>query len=155
MVLGKSLKNITVYSLIIEKLQKNNKNITISIRYIVRFFRKKVYKMIKFIRMWKSINMSKENKRNIKEVDYYAIDLNEYMIIDVRSRREFIEKHLDGAINIPLPEVKKNIEKYVNNKKRKILMCCEYGGRSAKATQILEQLGYVNVFNLKGGLEKI
>ena len=99
--------------------------------------------------------MSKENKRNIKEVDYYAIDLNEYMIIDVRSRREFIEKHLDGAINIPLPEVKKNIEKYVNNKKRKILMCCEYGGRSAKATQILEQLGYVNVFNLKGGLEKI
>ena len=119
------------------------------------FFRKKVNKMIKFINMWKTINMCKKQKRNIKEVEYNEINLNEYILIDVRSRREFSEKHLDGAINIPLPEVKKNIENYIKDKSKKILVYCEYGGRSARTVKILEELGYVNVFNLKGGLEKI
>ena len=80
---------------------------------------------------------------------------NEYILIDVRSRREFSEEHLDGAINIPLPEVKKNIGRYVIDKNKRILVYCEYGGRSARAVRILEELGFVNVYNLKGGLEKI
>ena len=106
--------------------------------------------MIKFKNMWKTINMCKINKRNIKEVNY-----NECILIDVRSRREFSENHLDGAINIPLPEVKKTIERYVIDKSKKILVYCEYGGRSARAVEILDELGYTNVYNLKGGLEKI
>ena len=112
-------------------------------------------KMIKFTNMWKTINMCKKSKRNIKEVEYNEINLNEYMLLDVRSRREFSENHLNGAINIPLPEVKRNIEKYVKDKSNKILVYCEYGGRSARAVRILEELGYINVYNLKGGLEKI
>ena len=119
------------------------------------FFRKKVNKMIRFINMWKTINVCKKNKRNIKEVEYNEINLNEYILIDVRSRREFSEEHLDGAINIPLPEVKKNIGRYVIDKNKRILVYCEYGGRSARAVKILEELGYINVYNLKGGLEKI
>lgn len=119
------------------------------------FFRKKVNKMIKFTNMWKTINMCKKSKRNIKEVDYNEINLNEYIVIDVRSRREFSENHLNGAINIPLPEIKKNIEKYVKDKTKKILVYCEYGERSARGARILEQLGYIYVYNLKGGLENI
>lgn len=119
------------------------------------FFRKKVNKMIRFIDMWKTINMCTKNKRNIKEVNYNEINLNEYILIDVRSRREFSENHLNGAINIPLPEVKKNIERYVRDKSKKILVYCEYGGRSARVVEILDELGYINVYNLKDGLEKI
>lgn len=105
--------------------------------------------------MWKTINISRIEKRNIKEVEYDKINLNEYIIIDVRSRREFSENHLNGAINIPLPEIRKNIVNYVPNKNKKILVYCEYGGRSAKAVEILNKLGYINAYNLKGGLEKI
>ena len=119
------------------------------------FFRKKVNKMIKFTTMWKTINMCKKSKRNIKEVEYNEIILNEYILVDVRSRREFRENHINGAISIPLPEVKKNIEKYVKDKSKKILVYCEYGGRSARAVEILYELGYINAYNLKGGLEKI
>lgn len=119
------------------------------------FFRKKVNKMIKFTNMWKTINMCKKSKRNIKEVNYDEINLNECILIDVRSRREFRENHLNGAINIPLPEVKKNIKRYIKDKNEKILIYCEYGERSARAVEILYELGYINVFNLKGGLEKI
>lgn len=111
--------------------------------------------MIKFRNMWKTINVCKKNKRNIKEVNFNEINLNEYIIIDVRSRREFKEEHLNGSINIPLPEVKRKVQIYVPDKQIKILVCCEYGGRSARAVEILEEQGYKEVYNLKGGLENI
>jgi len=111
--------------------------------------------MICFNKVWKSIQTNRKCKRNIKELKYGDINLNEYIIIDVRSKREFRETHLNGAINIPLPEIKRNIEKYVNNKQKKILICCEYGIRSKQAVEILENLDYTQVYNLKGGLENI
>jgi len=111
--------------------------------------------MICFNKMWKNIEATKKCKRNIKELNNEDINLNDYIIIDVRSRREFKESNLNGAINIPLPEVKRNIEKYVQNKQRRILVCCEYGIRSKQAVEILENIGYTQVYNLKGGLENI
>ena len=63
--------------------------------------------------MWKTVNMCKKNKRNIKEVNFNEINLKEYIIIDVRSKREYKEFHLDNAINIPLLEIKSKIELYV------------------------------------------
>ena len=99
--------------------------------------------------------MCKKDKRNIKEVNYKEINLKEYILIDVRSRREYEEYHLDNSINIPLFDIKRKIELYVRQKDKKILIYCEYGGRSAKAVKILNDLGYINVFNLKGGLENI
>ena len=105
--------------------------------------------------MWKTINICRKNKRNIKEVNYNEINLNEYIIIDVRNKREFSENHLKGAINIPLPDIKRKIELFVRQKDKKILVYCEYGGRSSKAANILNGVGYINVFNLKGGVENI
>ena len=105
--------------------------------------------------MLKIINMWKDNKRNIKEVNYREVDLSEYIIIDVRSKREFREKHLEDSINIPLQDIKRKIELCVRDKNKKILVCCEYGTRSARAVKILEELGYLRVYNLKGGLENI
>jgi len=111
--------------------------------------------MFNFDTMWKNIKTNKNNKRNIKDVEYESINLNEYMILDVRSKREFGETHLNGAINIPLPEIKKNIGKIIKDKKAKILVYCEYGIRSKKAVDIIQKMGYVEVYNLKGGLENI
>lgn len=136
-------------------LQTNNKNITSFIEYIMKLKRKNVNKIIMFDRLWKNVKINKKYKREIKEVIYNEINLNEYIIIDVRSKREFREGHLNGAINIPLPDVKRRIEQYVKNKERKILMCCQYGIRSKKAVELLDEMGYRNVYNLKGGLENI
>lgn len=111
--------------------------------------------MINLNKMWKTMKDNKKSKRIITEVNFEDINIREYLIIDVRSKREFNETHLNGAINIPLPEVKKNIEKYATNKQRKILVCCEYGARSKKAAEIMDSMGYTEVYNLKGGLENI
>lgn len=111
--------------------------------------------MINFENMWKNIKQCRKTKRNIKEVKYEEINLSQYIIIDVRSKREFKENHINASINIPLQEIKKNIEKYVKDKNRKLLICCRSGVRSAKAVEILEDIGYAEVYNLKGGIENI
>ena len=119
------------------------------------FFRKSVNKMINLDQLWKNLKVHKKFKRNIKEITFQEINTNEYKIIDVRSRREYAENHLNTAINVPLPEIKTNIEKYIKDKNKKILIYCQTGVRSKKASEILENLGYTNVYNLKGGLENI
>ena len=111
--------------------------------------------MMNFNKMWKSMKNNKKDKRYIKDIEYSDINKNEFIIIDVRSKREFKEAHLNGAINIPLSEIKNNIEKIVKNKQNKILVYCEYGVRSKKAVDIIENIGYTQVYNLKGGLENI
>ena len=121
----------------------------------MRFKRKNVNKMIVFDSLWKNMRINRKYERKIKEVEYNEINLNEYIIIDVRSRREFREGHLNGAINIPLSDINKSIEKQIRNKESKILIYCQYGIRSKKAAEILEDLNYTQVYNLKNGLENI
>ena len=97
-------------------------------------------KVIYLNKLWKSINFNKKMKRSIKEITFENININEYVVIDVRSRREFKENHLNGAINIPLPEVKRKITIYAKDKNKKILGCCQSGIRSARAVEMLEDL---------------
>ncbi len=106
-------------------------------------------------RLWKNRKINNGLNRYIKEVNIKDINLRNYVVVDVRSRREFREGHINGALNIPLPEVKRNIERYVPNKEKKILVCCSSGIRSKKAIETMEDLGYKELYNLKGGLENI
>ena len=76
-------------------------------------------------------------------------------LIDVRSSQEYEEGHLDGALNIPVYQIDKEIEKFVDNKEDTIILYCSSGYRSKEAKDILENLGYENVYNLKGGLDRI
>jgi rhodanese-related sulfurtransferase len=60
--------------------------------------------------------------------------LNKYRyIIDVRTEEEFNENHLLGAINIPLNEIKKNLDNYRLSKNSKILIYCKSGRRAKLA----------------------
>lgn len=106
--------------------------------------------MCNFFKMWKN---NKKIKRDAKELNYNEIKLEEYLIIDVRTKKEYQEGHLNGAINIPLSNIKKEISNINMNKK--VLLYCQSGIRSKKALKILENLGYHEIYSLKGGLENI
>ena len=73
-------------------------------------------------------------------------------IIDVRSKQEYDEGHIDGAILIPEYEIKEKIEEIVKNKEEKILVYCSSGTRSKIAQEELIKKGYKNVYNLKDGV---
>ncbi len=77
------------------------------------------------------------------------------VLMDVRSGQEYEEGHLDGAINIPVYNIEKDIAKHVKNKEDTIILYCSSGSRSKQAKEILEKLGYSEVYNLKEGIDKI
>lgn len=69
-------------------------------------------------------------------------------VIDVRSPTEFQERHLPGAINIPLSQLRDEISRHAPNKEQALLLHCLRGARSGIAKGILKRMGYPNSFNL-------
>ncbi len=77
------------------------------------------------------------------------------ILLDVRSKQEYDEGHLNGAINIPEYEINSRIEKEIPKKNQLIVIYCQYGGRSRNVYMKMKQMGYNNIYNLKGGLENL
>ena len=74
-------------------------------------------------------------------------------LIDVRSNQEFKEGHINGSINIPLCDIKKEIPKKISNKNTYIIVYCTSGIRSKKAQKLLNSMGYQNIYNLIDGFK--
>ena len=94
------------------------------------------------------INDKEVNLKKAKEI----LDKTNGVLLDVRSHQEYNEEHLPGAININLYDLKKEITDKITNKETTIVVYCSCGVRSKKAKEILEELGYTEVYNLKEGL---
>ena len=79
------------------------------------------------------------------------------LVVDVRSEAEFQDRHLPGAMNIPLHRLKDEIAWRAPNKEHPLLLHCLSGGRSGMGTSMLKKLGYQHAFNLGsyGRAEKI
>ena len=94
-----------------------------------------------------------------KDINYKeALDMINFQnakFIAVRSIQEYNEGHLDGAICIPLYELRKEIPYRIQNRDSIIILYCSSGIRSLKGKKILDSLGYRNVYNLKGGIDNI
>lgn len=67
------------------------------------------------------------------------------LLIDVRTPEEYREKHIEGAVNIPVYEID-NIKNEIIDPNKVILVYCKTGKRSKIVKQILTQNGYKNVY---------
>ena len=72
-------------------------------------------------------------------------------ILDVRTPDEFSEGTIKGAINIDFYESNFKNELSKLDKGKTVLIFCRSGGRSGKASKMLEELGFNTVYDLKGG----
>jgi phage shock protein E len=74
-----------------------------------------------------------------------------WFIVDVREPDEYAAGHIEGAVNIPLGKIVKNLDKFPDSKSAPILLYCHSQKRATHALVILHELGYLKVFNLEGG----
>ncbi len=74
------------------------------------------------------------------------------VLLDVRSKQEYDEGHLKGAMNIPVYELEYRVENELKNKTTVIIAYCSAGIRSRKAIGILKKLGYKNLYNVEDGV---
>jgi len=72
--------------------------------------------------------------------------------IDIRLEEEFIELHVPGSRNIPLPLLRLRLKKL--NQHRKYIICCNDGSRSSVAAFILNRHGF-NAVILDGGMTTV
>ena len=67
------------------------------------------------------------------------------IVIDVRTKEEFLQGHSKTAINIPLKDFGNKVKNLDATKP--IITCCASGNRSGQAIDILLKNGFVNVHN--------
>ena len=77
------------------------------------------------------------------------------ILLDVRSKQEYDEYHLEGAICIPTYELASAISKITVNKEQTIIVYCQSGARSKKAVNLLRKMGYQNLFEIEGGIDNL
>src|SRR6266550_2248492 len=74
------------------------------------------------------------------------------VFLDVRERDEWDEGHIPGAVHIPRGWLESRIEQAVPSRETPIIAYCASGNRSVFASKTLEELGYVHVVSLAGGI---
>jgi phage shock protein E len=68
-------------------------------------------------------------------------------LVDVRTPHEFDNGAVKGSVNIPLDKVQQQLSQFKN--KKRIIVYCASGIRSAQAKNILKANGFTNVTNGK------
>jgi len=74
------------------------------------------------------------------------------VIIDVREQSEWDTGHIPSALFIPLGQLKSRLAELEVYKGKPIIMQCRSGVRSAKASSIMVDAGFEQVYNLTGGI---
>ena len=76
------------------------------------------------------------------------------VLLDVRNPHELEDKslgHIDGVLNIPLPDLEKRLGELDKYKSKDIAVICRSGRRSGIATDLLVKNGF-NAMNVLGGM---
>jgi rhodanese-related sulfurtransferase len=76
---------------------------------------------------------------------------NAAWLIDVREDNEWNAEHAAGAEHLGKGIIERDIEAVVPDKSTELILYCGGGYRSALAADVLQQMGYTNVFSMAGG----
>ena len=90
------------------------------------------------------------NRLNQLEAHTQLQEDDSIIVLDVRTKEEFVEGHLAKSMNIPLDQLEHSINRKISNKDHKVFVICYSGSRSAVAMRILSHLGYSNAYDIGG-----
>ena len=110
------------------------------------------------------IDFVMDAKSRIKEVDVEKAEqlLSEgYKILDVREPSEHNQLAIENSLNVPrgvlepaadlqYPKANPDLR---DSRDAQWLVLCATGGRSALATDVLQQMGFNNVISISGGMD--
>ena len=81
----------------------------------------------------------------------YFEDIKDSVLVDVRPAADYANETIDGALNIPTPELRSRCDELPKDKK--VILFCNTGFQSYVASRILLQRGFNNVYSLTAGIE--
>lgn len=101
---------------------------------------------------WAMAGLPSRSVPQIAVVDLHARmnDAEAFQLVDVRAPREFDDSHMDGAINLPVADLRTRSSELDKNLPTWVI--CSSGNRSSLAASILLQHGFRDVANVAGGM---
>jgi hydroxyacylglutathione hydrolase len=75
---------------------------------------------------------------------------NDFVLVDVRAPLEYADSHIDGAVNIPVADLRTRYSE-LDQEKTTVLLCSS-GNRSSLGASILKMHGFRDIINLAGGM---
>ena len=97
---------------------------------------------------------NEENAITVDQLREMMRNDSNLVLLDVRNPHELEDKslgHIDGVLNIPLPELEKRLSELDEFKDKDIAVICRSGRRSGTATDLLVKNGF-NAVNVLGGM---
>jgi rhodanese-related sulfurtransferase len=76
---------------------------------------------------------------------------NEVQLIDVRTPKEYNDGHIENARLIDFLSEYFKIKIQELDKEKPIYLYCRSGGRSGKASKVMEEFGFKEIVDLEGG----
>jgi rhodanese-related sulfurtransferase len=76
---------------------------------------------------------------------------NSIRLIDVREDNEWADAHASGAAHFGKGIIERDVEVSVPDKSTEVILYCGGGYRSALVADVLQNMGYTNVFSMAGG----
>ena len=95
------------------------------------------------------------NAADIVDIDsslLHTSNTSDWLILDVRSSKEFLLGHVPKAINIPHDQIEQNMNTLSAYKNRTVILYCKSGYRANKAANVLSQLGFTELRHLDGDM---
>ncbi|MEC0306916.1 rhodanese-like domain-containing protein [Paenibacillus lautus] len=106
--------------------------------------------MILFI-VWRILPAKGVRQNTAAQLKHELKDVNaNKQFIDVRTTGEFKGNHIRGFRNIPLDQLLLSSESL--SREKEVVLICQSGMRSNKASKILRKSGFQKVTNVKGGM---
>jgi rhodanese-related sulfurtransferase len=101
----------------------------------------------------KLVNDAKTRIREVTvdETRQRMLSDNTVRLIDVREDNEWEAGHAAGSSHLGKGIIERDIEAEVPDKSTEVILYCGGGYRSALVADVLQQMGYTNVFSMAGG----
>ena len=74
------------------------------------------------------------------------------VLVDVRSMNQFKDGHIAGARSLPGDQIAEGAKALDKLRDKTVITCCDSGITSGAAARKLTELGFKQVYNLRGGL---
>ncbi|MCP4118529.1 MAG: hypothetical protein GY737_24650 [Desulfobacteraceae bacterium] len=75
-----------------------------------------------------------------------------YVLVDVRTERERNAGYISGSVWLPRGVLEFKIQSVCREAETPLIVYCRKGGRSVLSVKTLQEMGYLNVSNLDGGI---
>jgi sulfur-carrier protein adenylyltransferase/sulfurtransferase len=106
------------------------------------------------VKTWQDfVSDAKSRIREVEQADFrkWLEENRDLVILDVRESNDHVHSRIEGSVNVPRGVLELEIEETVPDRDKTVVAYCGGGGRSALAADVLQQMGYKNVYSLQGG----